>query len=288
MKAPVTSTPEIVDVKRLDHLPLVGAMRRELAVKDTLDALIPPHERHAVTVGECIEARVLTIRTGEHALSRVADTLAGDDLAVIFQHPLEASHFHDNRLGRALDALWTAGLDRIYGAVISQAIRPDTRELTRLHTDTTSLKGYGAYERDADEEGPFVPVGYSRDHRADLKQRLFGLTVTADGVPVWGHVSDGNRRDSPEHRFHLTQLRQHLPDIGAPLLVAESQFCAGETRALAAGPRCHCVTLVPHTVGLRQELVDAPELGALPRLWEQPGRRTEQMERYHGASMVCP
>jgi len=27
-----------------------------------------------------------------------------------------------NRLGRALDALWTAGLDRIYGAVISQAI----------------------------------------------------------------------------------------------------------------------------------------------------------------------
>jgi hypothetical protein len=67
MKAPVTSTPEIVDVKRLDHLPLVGAMLRELAVKDTLDALIPPHERHAVTVGECIEALVLTILTGEHA-----------------------------------------------------------------------------------------------------------------------------------------------------------------------------------------------------------------------------
>jgi transposase len=288
MKAPVTSTPEIVDVKRLDHLPLVGAMLRELAVKDTLDALIPPHERNAVTVGECIEALVLTILTGEHALSRVADTLAGYDLEVIFQRPLDASHFHDNRLGRALDALWTAGLDRIYGAVISQAIRHYTLELTRLHTDTTSLKVYGAYERDADEEGPLVTLGYSRDHRPDLKQLLFGLTVTADGVPVWGHVSDGNRSDSTEHRFHLTQLRQHLPDIGEPLLVADSKFFAGETMALAAVPRFHFVTLVPHTVGLRQELVDAPELGALPLLWEQPGRRKEQMECYHGASMVCP
>ena len=65
--APVPSTPEMVDVKRLDHLPWVGAMLRELAVKDTLDARIPPHERHAVTVGECIEALVLTMLTGEHA-----------------------------------------------------------------------------------------------------------------------------------------------------------------------------------------------------------------------------
>jgi hypothetical protein len=61
MIPPATPTPEVVDGKRLDHLPLVGAMLRELAIKDTLDVLIPPHERNAVTVGECIEALVLTI-----------------------------------------------------------------------------------------------------------------------------------------------------------------------------------------------------------------------------------
>jgi hypothetical protein len=33
-------------------------MRRELTVKATLDALIPPHARHAVTVGEGVEALV--------------------------------------------------------------------------------------------------------------------------------------------------------------------------------------------------------------------------------------
>src|SRR5215475_6327866 len=104
-------TPEVVDVKRLDHLPLVGAMLRELDVKERLDALIPPHARNEVTVGACIEALVLVILTGEHALSRVAETLAGDAMAVIFQRPLGAAYFHDNRLGRALDAVWGAGLD---------------------------------------------------------------------------------------------------------------------------------------------------------------------------------
>jgi Domain of unknown function (DUF4277) len=146
-------TPEVVDVKRLDHLPLVGAMLQELAVKEPLDALIPPHERHKVTVGECVEVLVLTILTGEHALSRVAEVLAGYDLEVIFQRPMDAAHVHDNRRGRALEALWTIGLDRLYGAVSSQAIQRDALDLARLQTDATSLKLYGAYERD-DDEGP--------------------------------------------------------------------------------------------------------------------------------------
>jgi hypothetical protein len=227
-------TPEIVDVKRLD--PLVGAMLRELAVQDTLDALISPHKRKMVTVGECVEALVLTILTGEHALSRVAETLAGYDLEVIFQRPMNAAHFHDNRLGRALDALWTTGLDRIYGAVISQAIQRYVLELRRLHTDATSLKVYGAYERDEETEGPLVTFGYSRGHRPDLKHLLFGLTVTAVGIPVWGHLTDGNRRDSTEHRFQITQLRQQLPALAEPLLVADSKFLAGETsRVLPTG-----------------------------------------------------
>jgi transposase len=247
MRPPTTSPPEVVDVKRLDHLPLVGAMLRELAVEETLTALIPPHERHAVTVGECVKAVVLTILTGEHAWSRVAGALASDDLEVIFQHPLDAAQFHDNRWGRALDAWWQAGLDRLYGAVIRQAIQRYALDLARLHTDTTSLQVYGAYERD-DEEGPLVTFGYRRDHRPDLTPRLCGLTVTADGVPVWGHMTEGHRRDSTEQRFHLTPLRPYLPDLGEPLLIADSTFFAGETMAWAAEHQWRFVTLVPQTV----------------------------------------
>jgi transposase len=121
-------------------------------------------------------------------------------------------------------------------------------------------------------------LGYSRAHRPDLKPLLFGLTVTAEGVPVGGHVTDGHQRDRSEPRFHLTQLRQHLPDLGEPLLVADSTFFAGETIALAAAHQFRFVTLVPQTVSLRQVLVEAPELRELPLLWEQPGRRHGERE----------
>jgi transposase len=105
---------------------------------------------------------------------------------------------------------------------------------------------------------------------------------------VWGHVSDGNQSDSTAPRFHITQLRQHLPDLGEPLLVADSKCFAGETMTLAAAHRFRFVTLVPQTVGLRQVLVEAPELSELPLLWEQPGRRQGEREQYRGASVVRP
>jgi hypothetical protein len=71
----------------------------------------------------------------------VAQTLSGDDVEMLFQRPMEAAHCHDHRLGRALEALWTAGLDRVDGAVLSRAIQPSALALVRLPTETTSLKG---------------------------------------------------------------------------------------------------------------------------------------------------
>jgi hypothetical protein len=99
--APPPPTAEIGAVKRVDHRPLVGAMRRELAVQEPLEALIPPQARHDVTVGACVDALVLMMLTGEPAFSRVAATLAGYDLEVLFPRPVDAARFHDQRVGRA-------------------------------------------------------------------------------------------------------------------------------------------------------------------------------------------
>ena len=41
MPSPAPLAPEVVDIKRLHHLPLVGATPRELAVQDTLDSSCP-------------------------------------------------------------------------------------------------------------------------------------------------------------------------------------------------------------------------------------------------------
>jgi hypothetical protein len=41
MPSPAPLAPEVVAIKRLHHLPLVGATLRELAVQDTLDSSCP-------------------------------------------------------------------------------------------------------------------------------------------------------------------------------------------------------------------------------------------------------
>src|SRR5262249_347383 len=272
---PLTApTPGVVDVTRLAPLPRVGAMRRELAVKDTRDALIPPHERHAVTVGECLEALDLPLLTGEHARSRVAQTVAGADLAGIVPRPMEAAPGPDTRVGRARAALWTMGLEGVYGAVIRQAIRRYALELRRRHPDTTSLTVDGADARGAAAEGPGGPCGSRREHRPDLTPRLVGRTGTAEGVPVGGHVTAGHGSARPAPRCHRPQRRQPLPDVGEPLLGAASQVFAGEAVALAAEPRCRFGTGGPQTVGRRPEVGESPAWGAWPWRWARAGRRT--------------
>jgi hypothetical protein len=112
--------------------------------------------------------------------------------------------------------------------------------------------------------------------------------VTAEGLPLGGPGTEGNRRDSPAPRCPLTPRRQDRPALGAPRLVADSTGCAGAPRALAAAQRCRCGTVVPPTVGRGQEVGDAPARHELPLLGERPGRRHGETAPSRGASRVRP
>ncbi|MHB8186237.1 MAG: hypothetical protein ACYDDU_09120 [Dermatophilaceae bacterium] len=86
-----------------------------------------------------------------------------------------------------------------------QAITAYGIALDELHDDSTSLALYGAY-RDAHGEptGGVTPArparGFSKDHRPDLLQLVWALTISADGaVPVTYRLLDGNTEDSTTH-----------------------------------------------------------------------------------------
>ena len=78
-------------------------------------------------------------------------------------------------------------------------------DLSRLHNDSTSIKFAGAYDTaDGHTRGgkptPAVRHGFSKDHRPDLQQLVWILTVTADGaVPIAVRVADGNTSDVTTH-----------------------------------------------------------------------------------------
>jgi len=102
-------------------------------------------------------------------------------------------------LAKALDDLFAAGLDRLMTRI---ALQVDGLPACPYHI--TSLSFIGAYESeefgshtDGSGQPPLVTYSYSKDHRPDLKQIMFGSLVSRDGgVQLYGKALDGNRSDS--------------------------------------------------------------------------------------------
>jgi hypothetical protein len=67
-----------IAVQQIDpiaHLPLVLGVLRRLEVAPVMDRLLPSHPAHGLSGGRGVEALVLAILDGHHALSRVGQRL---------------------------------------------------------------------------------------------------------------------------------------------------------------------------------------------------------------------
>ena len=78
--------------------------------------------------------------------------------------------------------------------------------LDELHNDSTTVTFCGVYADAAEEKmrrgkkTVAITWGHNKDHRPDLKQLLYILTVTSDGgVPVFFRVASGNVTDDSTH-----------------------------------------------------------------------------------------
>src|SRR3989337_2402375 len=130
-------------------------------------------------------------------------------------------------------------------------------------------------------------MGFNKLHRPDLKQVLFGMTVTQDGnVPITGRITAGNTSDSTENRFNITSLRNIIPDLSKSILAADSKFFSCPTLDMAYQNKLSFVTLVPKTVGLRDELVK--DDGDFHLLLTKDGRKKGTFEEYRGYSVIRP
>jgi transposase len=103
-------------------------------------------------------------------------------------------------------------------------------ELQEFHNDSTSVTLQGQYARASGQRVRGKRTlralhGYNKDHRPDLKQILWILTLSADGaVPVQFRVADGNTEDSTTHIETWNALRQ-LVGSSDFLYVADSKLC---------------------------------------------------------------
>jgi transposase len=281
-----------ITVQQIDpiaHLPLVLGVLRRLEVATVIDRLITPHPEHVLSTGRGVEALVLAILDGHHALYKVGQRLEERGMLALLQPGLTRASLHDYRLGHILDALFAANLKQVFSALALKALEVYAVPTPWLHQDTTTIALYGAY---ADEpKTPHAPrpaYGHSKDDRADLKQVLLSLGVSGDGgLPLRVGVRDGNRSDSVETPVAIEECLA-LGLEGVRGIVADSKAYSRRTLGLCLERQIGLVTLVPRTCAIRQELETwGRQQPALPLLVEKPGRTKEEAPRcWHGQSLL--
>jgi transposase len=165
--------------------------------------------------------------------------------------PGQAGLLGDDRFGRALDRLYRADRASLLTALVVRAVREFDIDLAQMHNDTTTVTFAGAYRNQEPvgqrDRPPRITFGYNKDHRSDLKQLLYSITVSADGaVPVHCKTYDGNVTDDQIHIEtwdYLCQLVGHA-DF---LYVADCKLCTRDNLSHIAGHQGRFLTVLPRT-----------------------------------------
>ena len=274
------------------HLPLALGVICQRNVAALIDTFCPPHPAHVLSGGRGVEALLLAIRDGHHALYKVGARLEERGMIPLLQPGLTRASLHDYRLGQILEALFAAHLNRVFGAMALNALEVSALSTPWLHQETTTMTLYGAYEEEARPGAGLVPPrpasGHSTDGRDNLKQVLLSLGGCSDGLPLRRGLRVGNTSDSTETPIAIEECVALGLD-GVRGIVAESKAYGKRTLGLCLEQRVGLITLVPRTCAVRQEgEVWGQQHGGVPFLWlEKPGRTRQEPPRcWQGHSVV--
>jgi hypothetical protein len=227
----------------LDRLQLEPLLARHLPPASRRPEDIPTSVTLCVLVTNLLLARRPLYGLPEWAARRVPEHLG--------LQPGQANLLGDDRFGRGLDRLYRADRASLLTALVVRAVREFQVELRQTHNDTTTVTVAGAYRNQQPPEQrdrpPRITFGYNKDHRPDLKQLLFSITVSADGaVPVHCKTYDGNVTDDQVHIETWDFLRE-LVGHADFLYVADCKLCTRDNLGHIAGRQGRFLTVLPRT-----------------------------------------
>jgi transposase len=220
----------------LGALPILNAFLDRLGVDELLARALPADSRATLAPATALGVLLRAIAEGRGPLYQLSDWVAERDPDLLGLDPEQRHLLNDDRLGRALDRLFDADRAALQIELVLNAIRRFDIATDEFHNDSTTITFSGIYE-ERKEKPPStrsspdpakITYGHNKDHRNDLKQLLWILTVSADeAVPILGRVADGNTEDSQTHRQTWDTLRA-LVGRSDFLYVADSKLCTRE------------------------------------------------------------
>jgi hypothetical protein len=239
--------------KVLGGLPIINSVIDRLGLSELLtNALHAVDGRVKLAPAVLIRLVITNLVVGREPLYGLGEWAARFDPTLLGLGVDEVQTVDDDRAGRALEALFYADRGSLLTAVVLRAIGEFTVDTRQMHNDSTSISVQGLYRAaDGTPRGgkatPVITFGHSKDHRPDLKQLVWILTVSNDGaVPMAYRLTDGNTSDDPTHVPTWEGLAELLGRKDF-LYVADSKLCSRQAMGHINGHGGRFVTVLPRS-----------------------------------------
>ncbi len=230
---------------RIGALPIINHFLNTLGCRQILEKSLG-NARYAAAI-EVLIKNILLEPTALYRIPQWSKQFSSDAVGL--------SNLNDDVIGRSLDKLFKTQRATIQTELTVRAVNAFKIDVSQIHNDSTTVKFYGAYKAQG-KKSLKLKRGHSKDHRPDLKQLLYNLSVARDGaIPIHFKAYDGNRTDDTLHIENWLTLRGILrcEDF---LYVADSKLCTTENMTTIDRNLGRFVTIVPKTRAETQEFAE--------------------------------
>ncbi len=245
---------QTLNSRRVGALPILNRFLDRLRIDDALRDRLPREDRRwRIPTATALLLLVRNILLSREPLYGIGEWAARHEPTQFALSDEQLGALNDDRVGRALDRLFDADIASLTLDVAARAVRAFDVELDQLHNDSTTVTFHGDYDSAAEEQTlrgrlrAAITWGHNKDHRPDLKQLLYILTVTGDGaVPVQFRVQSGNTTDDRSHRETWDFLRK-LTGRADFLYVADCKLATTGSMAYIDRNGGRFVSILPRT-----------------------------------------
>jgi transposase len=260
-------------------MPLINSIAERMRLREILYKYIPRHGNEDIPAVETLMLLIFNLTRGKAPLYELNQWVQSIDLRCLGLEEFQSVNFNDDRFGRGLEKAYKADRASLMTDIVISVVKLFDINLDRIHNDSTSVKAFGKIQGKT-ETGLELKRGNSKDHRPDLKQLVFSLSISSDGgVPIHHKCYSGNRTDDTTHIETWNALRRIVSDPGF-VYVADSKLCTDEQLSYIVGNGGRAITIIPETWGevnsFKEELKQKRKAKGIIWRRQKPGSHNEK------------
>jgi transposase len=230
----------------VEGIPLITSTAQRLGLTTIISKYIPSYGNEKIPVMDALMILLCNITGGRQPLYQLEQWAQRIEPECFKLNQEQLLYFNDDRFARALDKLYLSDRASLMTEIVVKMIKVVNLDIDRIHNDSTTVKAYGKIPGKT-ITGLELRRGNSKDHRPDLKQLVFSLTISADGaVPIHYKTYPGNRTDDTTH-IETWNTISRITGRCDFIYVADCKLCTSKQLSYIVGEGGRVITIMPET-----------------------------------------